>query len=302
MVTFPNLDLIQSETFESNKIYSDFVTNVRKELNNSNLAKRPVKKMLKEYYMRMDAFYEKLVRDNHAKNSAAEIRSRNELNFIDSALREIVADVSEAHGYNVNEIYKIKSNASSKLWSQKFTKIILRLADLLDMSNYRVSTLVLNHNLDNMGETSRFHWLSHLVTTGYEIESKYYLDKAKKKNFLERHSIVEKITLKVDVGLPQMTHEKSVGCKQMSLEAIDKTTIYVKCDKECSSDKCNFLCKWFAQKNEYLFLELASLQEYLESLPDNYFKPEIEVVIHSSEKNRLSPKQFTLLKKYVDGR
>lgn len=302
MVTFPDLDSIQSGDFESNKIYSDFVNSIREEINNSNLAKRPVKKLLKEYYMRVDAFYEKLVRDNHARNSADEIRNRHELNFIDSALREIVAEVSEAHGYNVNEIYKIKSTASSKLWSQKFTKIILRLADLLDMSNYRVSALVLNHNLDNMGETSRFHWLSHLVTTGYEIETDYYLDKDKKMNFLEKHSIVEKIMLRVDVELPQLTHENPYGCKMMGLETIDITTINIKCGKKCTSDKCNFLCKWFAQKNYYLFLELSSLQEYLESLPDNYFKPEIEVVVHSSDKNKLSSKQFTLLKKYVDGR
>lgn len=302
MVTFPNLDLIQSETFESNKIYSDFVKNIRDELKNSSLAKRPVKKLLKEYYLRVDSFYEKLVRDNHAKNSANEIRSRQELCFIDSALREIVAEVSEAHGYNVNDIYKVKSTASSKLWSQKFTKIILRLADLLDMSNYRVSALVLNHNLDNMGDTSRFHWLSHLITMGYEIETDYYLDEDKKEDFLEKNSIVEKIMLRVDVGLPQLTHENSYGCKEMGLESIDKTSIKIKCGKACTSDKCNFLCKWFVQKNYYLFLELASLQEYLESLPDNYFKPEIEVIVNSSDKNKLSPKQFTLLKKYVDGR
>ena len=302
MVTFPDLDSIQSGSFESNKIYSDFVKNIREEVKNSNLAKRPVKKLLKEYYLKIDSFYEKLVRDNHARNSAAEIRNRHELSFIDSALREIVAEVSEAHGYNVNDIYKIKSTASSKLWSQKFTKIILRLADLLDMSSYRVSALVLNHNLDNMGETSRFHWLSHLVTTGYEIETEYYLNKDKKINFLEKNSIVEKIMLRVDVELPQLTHESRYGCQMMSLESIDKTTIKVKCGQKCISDKCNFLCKWFVQKNYYLFLELASLQEYLESLPDNYFKPEIEVVVNSSDKNKLSSQQFTLLKKYVDGR
>ena len=302
MVTFPDLDLIQSGDFESNKIYSDFVKNIREELKKSNLAKRPVKRLLKEYYLKVDSFYEKLVRDNHAKNSAEEIRNRHELGFIDSALREIVAEVSEAHGHNVNDIYKIKSTASSKLWSQKFTKIILRLADLLDMSNYRVSALVLNHNLDNMGDTSRFHWLSHLVTTGYEIETDYYLDKGKKVDFLEKNSIIEKIMLRIDVELPQLTHEKPYGCKMMGLESIDKTTIKIRCGKECTSDKCNFLCKWFAQKNYYLFLELASLQDYLESLPDNYFKTEIEVAVNSSDKNKLSSKQFTLLKKYVDGR
>lgn len=302
MVTFPDLNSIQAGSFESNKIYSDFVRSIRQEINNSNLAKRPVKKLLKEFYMRVDSFYEKMVRDNHAQNSADEIRKRPELSFIDSALREIVAEVSEAHGYNVNDIYKIKSTASSKLWSPKFTKIILRLADLLDMSNYRVSELVLNHNLDNMGETSRFHWLSHLVTTGYEIETEYFLDKSKKVNFLERHSIVEKIILKVDVEIPQLTHENPCGCKMMKLETINKTTIKIECGKECTSDKCNFLCKWFAQKNYYLFLELASLQKYLELLPDNYFGSEIEVIVNSSDKNRLSSKQFTLLKKYVDGR
>lgn len=302
MVTFPDLDSIQSGGFESNKIYSDFVKNIREELKKSNLAKRPVKRLLKEYYLKVDSFYEKLVRENHAKNSVTEIRNRHELGFIDSALREIVAEVSEAHGYKVNDIYKIKSTASSKLWSQKFTKIILRLADLLDMSNYRVSALVLNHNLDNMGDTSRFHWLSHLVTKGYEIETDYYLDENKKVNFLEKNSIVEKIMLRIDVELPQLTHENPYGCKEMGLESIDKTAIKVKCGKACTSDKCNFLCKWFVKKNYYLFLELASLQEYLESLPDNYFKPEIEVLVSSSDKNKLSSKQFTLLKKYVDGR
>lgn len=86
MVTFPDLDSIQSGGFESNKIYSDFVKNIREELKKSNLAKRPVKRLLKEYYLKVDSFYEKLVRENHAKNSATEIRNRHELGFIDSAL------------------------------------------------------------------------------------------------------------------------------------------------------------------------------------------------------------------------
>lgn len=34
MVTFPDLDSIQSGGFESNKIYSDFVKNIREELKN----------------------------------------------------------------------------------------------------------------------------------------------------------------------------------------------------------------------------------------------------------------------------
>lgn len=60
------------------------------------------------------------------------------------------------------------------------------MADVLDMSKYRVSTLILNNNLDNMGAISRFHWLSHLVTIGYNIETQYFLD-AKKKFGIKKH-------------------------------------------------------------------------------------------------------------------
>lgn len=300
MVTFPDLNSIQSDCFESNKIYSDFVESIRRESGKPELSQQHVKNLLKEYYLRVDSFYENLVRSNHAKNSATEIRERRELSFIDDALREIVAEVSEAHGYDVNDVYKIKSTANSRLWNQKFMKIILRLADLLDMSNYRVSTLVLNHNLDNMGETSRFHWLSHLVTTGYEIETDYELNNDKEIHFLEKNSITEIITFKVYVELPQLTHENPLPCKINSLEKVEENEITLKCGNKCESDKCNFLCKWFEKKNNYLFSELASLQEYLQSLPDNYFKPEIKVIVKSTGKSKLSTEQFTLLKKYVD--
>lgn len=299
MVTLPNLDAIQSNGFENDRLYSDFIKDIRGQINNT--TKKEVLKLLKRYYMRIDSFYEALVRNNHAKDSAYEVRTRNELEFLDAGIREIVAVVSEAHGYDISEIYKIKSKASTNLWSQKFMKIVLRLSDLLDMSNYRVSKLILEHNLDNMGEVSRFHWLSHLVTSGYHIETKYFLNQNKSTNFLERRSIVEKIVLTVKVNLPQMTKEKNCGCKNMRLISVNKATNVLKCGDECESDSCNFLCRWFVKKNEYLFMELVGLQEYLNSLPDNYFQSEIEVRIESSSVNPLTPKEFTMLKRYVEG-
>lgn len=116
MVTFPDLNAIHEETYECNKIYSDFVIKAREKLQSTNLCKSSVKNMLKEFYMRMDAFYENLVRASHAKNSASEIRKKSELEFIDDALREIVAEISEAHGASVNDIY-IKRN---RLQRQKY--------------------------------------------------------------------------------------------------------------------------------------------------------------------------------------
>ena len=88
-------------------------------------------------------------------------------------MRELVAEVSEAHCADERNIYGTKSNASSQLMSIKFDKILLRLADLLDMSCYRVSKPILHHNVEQMSEESAFHWISHLLTRGYRLHTKY---------------------------------------------------------------------------------------------------------------------------------
>lgn len=67
----------------------------------------------------------------------------------------------------------IKSVASKQLISIKFDKILLRLADLLDMSSYRVSKPILYHNVEQMSEESAFHWISHLLTKGYSLRTEY---------------------------------------------------------------------------------------------------------------------------------
>lgn len=41
------------------------------------------------------------------------------------------------------------------------------------MSEHRVSKPILNHNIDNMSEISAFHWVSHLMTEGYSLVSRY---------------------------------------------------------------------------------------------------------------------------------
>lgn len=63
--------------------------------------------------------------------------------------------------------------------SIKFDKILLRLADLLDMSSYRVSKPILYHNMEQMSEESAFHWISHLLTQGYKLRTKYEIGSSK---------------------------------------------------------------------------------------------------------------------------
>lgn len=300
MVTFPMLGAIQENCYGSNKIYTDFIEDIKKSWNDYKWSDKSVKKIIRDYYLRVDEFYENLVRSNHAKDSANEIRNRKELTFIDSALREIVADVSEAHGHDLIDIYSIKSNARNQNWSKKYTKILLRLADLLDMSNYRVSKVVLEHNIKNMGKVSRFHWLSHMVTRGYKLDVNYTFKDGVSSDFLEKGSIIETIILTVTVDLAQMTSVESPECKSMKLKSIDDNLVCLECGKKCEEEQCNFLCKWFSAKNNYLFSELDALRKYLNSVPDNYFETKIDVIIEPSGNSILSPEQFTYLTDYID--
>lgn len=299
MVTFPFLDAIQKDEFKCNEIYTSFITDIKKSWKEDSWSDKSVKKILRDYYLKVDEFYENLVRSNHAKDSAMEIRKRQELSFIDSALREIVAEVSEAHGYDTIDIYSQKSNARNQNWSDKYIKILLRMADLLDMSNYRVSKVILNHNINNMGRVSRFHWLSHMITRGYKLDVKYDFNDGVKTDFLQKASIIETITLTVVVDLQQMTQVEARKCKKMNLKSIEDNKVLLECGKECENKECNFLCKWFSEKNNYLFIELDALKKYLNSVPDNYFETRIEVIIESTDKSILSPEQFTYLASYV---
>lgn len=301
MVTFPLLDSIQDNSYESDKIYTDFVNDIKKSIDDDNLSDKSVKKMLMDYYVKVDEFYEKQIRSNHAKDSAKEIRERKELSFIDFAMREIVAEVSEAHGYNLEDVYYKKSCAYNKSWSEKYTKILLRLADVLDMSNYRVSKVIFNHNIENMGKVSRFHWLSHIVTKGYKLEVKYELKDGINDNYLKRENIEEIIQLYIYVDLPQFTKVDSPECERIRLISMSDGEIKLECGRKCQTgSSCNFLCKWFVKKNYYLMMELDALRNYLNSVPNNYFDTKIEVIVKTSENSILSPEQFSNLSKCID--
>nr|WP_308742917.1 reverse transcriptase domain-containing protein [uncultured Anaerocolumna sp.] len=300
MVKVPNMDLFLLDNEETDNITYTMINRIHEleydnELSNVNM----IKLLLKDIYMKLDAFYEKHIRDGHANDSANEIRSRNDLNFLDTCLREIVAEVAIAHGYKVEDIYHIKSDASTKLISHKFDKILLRLADLLDMSNYRISRPILNHNLEQMSQTSAFHWISHLLTRGYKIETKYLVNK---KSSLKPKTIVEKLVFTIYVDISQLSEieiDKKCIFVELAVDNIHSDHLILRCGNTCTNEKCNFLCKWFTKKNKYLAEELSALTQYLNRIPDNYFNSVIEIKLEITDKTKLDSQQFEIIKKFI---
>lgn len=259
-----------------------------------------VKKWMTQSYRRLDAYYETKIREKHASDSAAEIRTRKDLDFLDAALREFVAEIAEAHQSDERDIYFTKSLATEKMVSLKFDKILLRLADLLDMSNCRISRPILHHNLDQMSKESAFHWISHLLTQGYELKTDYSI--ATDKDCLTPRSIVEKLVLTVIVDISQMSKcQCQKPCEYMEIEDIGDSGIKLKIGNDCkkSEEFCNFLCKWFNEKNRYLMQELFALNEYLNRVPENYYGAEVAVCVKIANKTCLDEKQFGVLERYL---
>lgn len=259
-----------------------------------------VKKWMTQSYRRLDAYYEKKIREKHASDSAVEIRTREDLNFLDETLREFVAEISEAHQADERDIYYTKSSAAEKMVSLKFDKILLRLADLLDMSNCRISRPILYHNLDQMSKDSAFHWISHLLTQGYELKTDYSIVAGK--GGLTPGSIVEKLILTVIVDMSQMSKcQCDKPCEYMNIENIDDNGFELKMGNGCENGKevCNFLCKWFSKKNRYLMQELYALKEYLNRVPENYFGADVAVCVKIANRTCLDEKQFGVLEQYL---
>ena len=322
MVTLPDFNCFSfADDDVSNLIYTDFMNKFREYNKETIYSYRHKKKLLSDTYKKIDTYYEHKIRNNHAFNSAYEIREFDDLDFIETTTRELIAEVSEAHGQNTEDVYKSKSLATNSLVSLKYTKILLRLSDLLDISRYRISKVILKHNLKELDNTSRFHWISHLITDGYQLENEYITNpnltfSPQKHSYIEESSIVEKIILTIEVLISQTTEifkkNQNDKCKYINSIFYDNNYILnddekdclikMDCDSKisCQSKECNFLCKWFTIKNKYLIDELAALKTYLNSVDDNYYKTEIELRIKVKTNQNLPNDYFDYLKDYIE--
>lgn len=304
MVTFPDYKALYTENSEETNLIATHFEN-HYDATDSMKAKHA----LYEAYQEIDSYFEAKVRNNHATDSAREIRTFPELDFIEPTMREMIACVAHGHGQDILDVYHQKSCGRNSMVSKKWDMILLRVSDLLDMSRYRISKVIFDHNLDNINPVSRFHWISHLLTDGYTLKVEYQNRSTSSSNasFIARKNIIEKITLTIDVLISQTTVvPRSTKCSHIAMsdfvyEDNGHATIVLKCDKgtACKADKCNFLCKWFTLKNGYLIEEISALQEYLNSLDDNFYYTEFEIHVKVISNNNIPNEVFDYLHEYL---
>ena len=310
MVIHPDLPkLAYEENQNLSLLYGSFrreIKELKDDLDDYEKTKNPIKTLLLNYYKKLDEYFENSVRANHPKQSASFVRKAKELHFLETSIKDIVAEVSEAHGYAPHDIYDVKSEAKDALISKKYIKIGLRIADLLDISKERISEPIINNNFKFMSNTSQFHWLSHKIIDSYEITTDYIgkeKTKVDKGSYLGRKEIKELVNITIYVNTNRLSKvKKSEGvCKSgVSLDSIikEETSLELSFNKECEQRNCNFLCKWMKVKNDYLYQELGKMEKYLNN-SNNYFNTEFRVKVVASKQDKLSSSEYDLLLNYI---
>ena len=96
--------------------------------------------------------------------------------------------------------------------------------------------------------------------------------------------------------LSKITNDKLCKFGKMDETSVSSKGFTLKCGEKCNGEKCNFLCKWFVKKNEYLMMEFEALKAYLNRIPTKFYTSDFEICLHIVDKTNLDAQQFEILK------
>lgn len=288
MALQPDPDIFVADSEMTDCLANEFKSKVIKEISSDEASLKDVKRIMKEAFECVNAYFENIARGKHAESSASMIRTHNDFKYLSESLRSLVAEISVAHSYDTIDVYDLKSNAKNDCVSTKYIMILLRIADLVDGAKDRVSLNILKHNINNMPAESKFHWVTHAVTDGFDIHTKYQIKDCENKSnsgfisILNEEHLKETIIVKIKVNEHNLTKVSCKECKNTkSILDMDNNEIRILLgnDNVCEPDKCNFLCKWMVTKNNYLLTEMYALQQYLERNNSNLFDTSVHIII-----------------------
>lgn len=317
MVIHPDLGRLSSESGKNIILISDLMSQMHNEVIKFDSIDYTGKKdsrykdagnFLIKVFNEVYGYFEALVRDNHAKDSAKFIRERSNslLNYLEPTLLSFVAKVSESHGYDVMDVYGLKSRAQDDIVSLKYLMILIRLADLLDVANDRVNYHLLRQNLRNLSTISKFHWISHLVTDKIVLKTDYTTDENAE---MGDKPITEKINIELHLNVKQLTVSKNTKkCNGCKLEESEKKNdcLHIRIVggfdylDECPEECCTIICRWMMRKHDWLIKELIALNDYLYSVNNSLFKTNINFIIYYRDEMRLDADMFDCVREFLE--
>jgi hypothetical protein len=268
-------------------------------------------------------FFEDRVRGPHAGASAKYIRCWQEgmLSFLTKLEADAIATVSDSHGWDITDVYELKSSAKEELVSLKYMMILIRLADLLDMANDRIDYFLLKQNRSQMNAISRYHWISHLITDRYELDVDYEPEGEKglteqpiKENihldiFLNTEILVRLKSRKgacrginASICMRKQKRHRDGGVERECLEyrvGLKNEVCSTLREEDGDFVSCPFICLWMSNKHRWLFFELGKLKHYLNSVNSKLFKTDITVRFYYNNNHKLDSEFYDDVKELI---
>lgn len=282
MVVQPNLSSFAKENQRTDRLATECLLEIKERSKNNDWSLLKVKEMMEDIFQRVFSYFEESVRTSHPEESANFIRKRmNEFFFyIDESQMDVVAKVAESHGWDSGNVYGHRSYAKKELVSLKYMMILIRLADLLDMSKDRVNYFLLRENMRNLAPISAFHWITHYITNNVELTSEYDYINGKIKE-----TIIVNIELNINKRINSTHNSLKCGHWKADLEGnVIRNTIGESGD-QCR--ECKLACKWMHYKNEWLFSELYELQKYINLINVSLFETHVLVNLKMDSNNKI---------------
>lgn len=272
------------------------------DFSNSKLRKKVI-----EAYKKVDAYFENKIRSSHPKDSAKLLRNDSVFSFLDDPTRDLVANISEAHGQEAEDVYvrpAKRDYSFEKIMTRTHIthlKSIIRLADSLDMSQDRVSPFYLSKTFSMMPEVSGFHWISHLAVNHCSLVSDYDSPKKRKinsKSYLAKENLIERVNLKIffNTGIDIASERECIEpCEKIkpTKEEDGYKLVLGKENCKCVEGKaCPLICKWMHCKNKYINEEIIHIVEMSNETEDSNFTTEATV-------NYILDKDKTIVDNYI---
>ena len=251
-------------------------------------------------------YFENWVRSEHPKHSASFIigGEKTLFKYLEPTILSYVAKVAESHGADVSEVYGLESRAKEDSVSLKSMMLMIRLADLQDVANDRVNYYLLRQNMKNLSQTSRFHWISHLVTDTIMLNTKYDVVEQDDDKRQKEKPIIETINFDMYLNFKQLTScnpvEKCKCCQcvchedylQIEIKGGDKPI------QQCNG-KCSFICYWMMKKHAYLLQELVALSDYLKTVNNSLIQSKINLNLYFQHEMKLDPDMFAHVQEFL---
>lgn len=250
-------------------------------------------------------YFENRVRNMHPSDSADFVLAKSDtlLKYLEPTLLSFVAKVSASHGWDVIDVYGLKSRAKNDIVSLKYLMILIRLADLFDVANDRVNYHLLRQNLNNLSLTSQFHWISHLVTDKLVFDADYETSDDNNSR-LDSCPITETLIVKLYLNVKYLTsREKKKSCEgclcslkddHIDIDIVNKRNV------SCKRERCTLLCRWMMLKHEWMVNELIALKEYLYSVNNSLIRTKIKFQLYFSNEMDLDADLFDCVVEYLD--